>query len=775
MSNISCDIIIPIYNALDELKECVQSLVKYTNLRHHRIILINDCSPDENVGKYLNNLNNQNILVLHNDSNIGFVGTVNKGMSYSDRDVILLNSDTIVTENWLDKMVEVAYSNFSIATVTPLTNNGSICSVPNFLEDNTIPEGYTIDSFAAYIEKISLKEYPEIPTAVGFCMFIKRTVINEIGLFDDKTFGKGYAEENDFCCRVIEHGYKNVLDDHTFIYHKGSMSFKGEKLNLLKKNLDILNQRYPYYEQSVHDFIVKNPLKPIHDNIYLRLESSKFAHEVKGNILFVLHNFFDEPYNHPIGGTEYHVKDIVLSLENYNSYVIVTNGNEVVMKQYRDGRFIAKYNFPFSDPLTLKHFHHKEYSEIIQKIIGSFDISLVHIHHLIKHSFDIPYIAKKYNIKVLFTLHDYYLFCPKVNLLDENNNYCIDMRSEEKCSSCLRASYGFHTTFINKWREEVKKMLPLIDKFITPSEFTKQLFQSEYPIISDRIDAIPHGVIGLNNSEKNASFSNKKVWNIGFLGGLSPNKGSDLIYRLITKYSNKNLNWHLIGGLGDQRLNLINKENVIKHGEYKREELSDILEEIDLDLICLLSPWPETFSYTLSEAWLHNIPVLVTPMGALKERVEEVGGGWISDSIDLDDIIIKLNQILDMKEDEVLTVKRKIASYKFVNKHEMVQKYNGLYELFDANVPSINLTSFSSQDIVRAIKYYLPEDSLISENEYHNQVQKLEEELQKMRSTIGWKVLAKLRAKNSLILRLGKRAIYLFLKIRKTSMSRSNS
>ncbi|MBT2763310.1 glycosyltransferase [Paenibacillus sp. ISL-20] len=769
-----CDIVIPVYNALDELKECVESLIKHTDLNNNRIVIINDCSSDKNVSVYLNNLNNlsgDSIIVLNNTSNLGFVGTVNRGMSYSDSDVVLLNSDTIVTDSWLKKMQNVAYSDQTIATVTPLTNNGSICSVPVFLEDNEIPEGYSIDSFARFIEKISMKYFMEIPTAVGFCMYIKRNVINEVGLFDDKTFGKGYAEENDFCCRVIEHGYKNVLDDHTFIYHKGSMSFQGEKLELLKKNLEILNDRYPYYERNVHDFIVNNPLKPIHDNINIRKDLHKYFHE-NGNVLFVLHNFFDEPYNHPVGGTEYHVKDIVMGLKGYYAFVIVTNGYEIVMKQYFDGEFIAKYHFPFHNQLTLQHFHHKEYSEIIENIIKSFDITLVHIHHLQKHSFDVPYIAKKHDLKVLFTLHDYYLICPRVNLLDENNNYCLSMRSQQKCSACLRSSHGFHTVFINKWKQEVEKMLPYIDLYITPSHFTENLFKDEYPVISDRIMTIQHGSSNGSTPNRNDRADERKEWNIGFLGGLSPNKGSDLIYRLITKFPKKSIKWHLIGGLGDQRLNLINQENVIKHGEYKREELSGILDELELDLICLLSPWPETFSYTLSEAWAHNIPVLVTPMGALKERVIEVGGGWIADSMELDGIISKLNQIVENHNEEFMEVKTRISKYRFENKQEMVEKYLDIYSRYSVKINFNVEGGFLNRDIMLALKYYLPDTNFASSGEYSNQVQQLQNELQKMRSTIGWKVLNKLRDSDSIVLRVGKKVIYLFLRFKKRQFSK---
>lgn len=763
----SCDIIIPVYNAPLELKECVDSLLIHTELINNKIIIINDCSPDPKVNEYLHSISGiEGIIILQNEKNQGFVGTVNRGMEYSTNDVVLLNSDTVVTEKWLQQMKNVAYSDVDIATVTPLTNNGSICSVPNFLEDNSIPEGYTVDTFAHFIHQISLNAYPEIPTAVGFCMYIKRTIIEEIGLFDQETFGKGYAEENDFCCRVIEHGYRNVLDDSTFIFHKGSMSFQGEKLTLLSKNLKTLNERYPYYDKNVHDFIVRNPLKSIQDNIKLRLPFHKHYQNIKGNILFVLHNFFDENYNHPVGGTEYHVKDIISELKDYYAFVLVSNGNELVLKQYLNGDFIAKYHFPLKDSLSLQHFHHREYSDIVERILGSFEISLIHIHHLIKHSFDIPYIAHKNNIKVIMTLHDYYLICPRVNLLDENNQYCINIRSESKCTQCLHTSHGFHTPFINKWKEKVIEMTEYVDRFITPSDFTKGLFEHEFASMKGKVITIEHGVTFVDANIELSTHKEIEEWNIGFLGGLSANKGSELIYQLITKYPKDRVKWHLVGGLGDQRLNLLDQKNVVKHGEYKRAELGRIMKELNLDLICLLSPWPETFSYTLSEAWLHDIPVLVTPMGALQERVSTVGGGWISESTNLADVIKTLNDILANGQKGIHEVKNKIASYKYKTKLDMVQEYNRIYDNYSIPVQQLRQNVlFDNQDIVRALKYYLPNDSSVSVSEYHNQIQQLEAELTAMKSTIGWKVLNRLRSKNSWVLKLGKKGIFIALKI----------
>lgn len=762
-----CDIIIPVYNAPDELKECVDSLVKYTDLEQNRIIILNDCSPDPKISEYLETLSNVNgVSVVHNDENLGFVGTVNRGMRISISDVVLLNSDTIVTENWLIKIKDAAYSDQSIATVTPLTNNGTICSVPNFLEDNTLPEGFTIDSFANFIENISFREYPEVPTAVGFCMYIKRSAIDEIGLFDYETFGKGYAEENDFCCRVIEHGYKNIIADDTFIYHKGSMSFQGAKLDLLKKNLKTLNERYPYYEKNVHKFILSNPLSKIHENINNRLQSFKYSYQKKGNILFVLHNFFDEAYNHPVGGTEYHVKDIVMNLKGYNAFVMVSNSHEIVVKQYFDGELTCKYNFPLKTKLSLTHFRDRDYSNIVDNIIKSFNIGLIHIHHLIKHTFDIPFIAKKNNVKVLFTLHDYYLFCPKVNLLDENNEYCLEKRSESKCRNCLHSTYGFDTNFINKWKQQVKKMMENVDEFITPSKFTQILFENEFENVRGKISTIEHGVDINREFPKSKSFDQGKKLEVGFLGGIAPNKGSDLIYRLITSYPKDKVQWHIIGGLGDQKINLLEQQNLIKHGAYDRNNISGKLRDIRLDLICLLSPWPETFSYTLSEAWVNGIPVLVTPMGALQERVDIVKGGWVTESVKLEDIIEKLDEIYSMNNSEWNKIYNNINNYCHKNTKKMVSQYCEVYDKFISFNKYIENFAFN-KIIFKAIKYYLPaNDSGLSSEEHNNQILALQTELNGIRQTIGWKLLEKMRKENQTLLKWGKKVVYIALKFR---------
>ena len=215
------DIIIPIYNAFDFVKKCIETVIEHTDLTQHTLLLVNDKSTDERILPLLNSFikENQslNIILIDNKDNQGFVRTVNIGMQYSHHDVVLLNSDTEVTRNWLSKIQNCAYSKPAVATVTPLSNNATLASVPIFLAENTIPPGLSVEEYADIVEKCSMNLFPDIPTAHGFCMYIKREAIDDLGLFDEETFGKGYGEENDFSYRCLQAGYRHLLCDNTYI------------------------------------------------------------------------------------------------------------------------------------------------------------------------------------------------------------------------------------------------------------------------------------------------------------------------------------------------------------------------------------------------------------------------------------------------------------------------------------------------------------------------------------------------------------------------------
>ena len=348
-----CDIIIPIYNAYECLVECVSSVIKSTDLKQNGLILINDKSSDSRIMEYLKKVQTGNkdcnITILDNDENLGFVKTVNKGMKYSKNDVLLLNSDTEVSKGWLNKIIKCAYSSEDVATVTPFSNNATLVSIPNLLTRNEI-DGIDIEMYNEVLEDLSEQKYIELPTCHGFCLFIKRKVLNKIGYFDDKTFGRGYGEETDFSYRCLDYGYRHLLCDNTIVYHKESQSFKSERNKVIEEHMKIIYDRYPSYSLRTDNWLKNIPLKAYAKKIYYSL---KLRNNLP-NVLITIHN-----WDTNTGGTTLHVRDLINSLnDKYNFFILSKHPitDNYVLYSIIDGEendIILNNVFKFSDYKSL--------------------------------------------------------------------------------------------------------------------------------------------------------------------------------------------------------------------------------------------------------------------------------------------------------------------------------------------------------------------------------------------------------------------------------------
>jgi GT2 family glycosyltransferase/glycosyltransferase involved in cell wall biosynthesis len=764
------DIIIPVYNAYEDLVQCVSSIQSNFAGYKYRLIIINDSSPDSRITPYLNELavEDERILCLFNEINLGFVKTVNKGMSFSTNDVVLLNSDTIVTKGWLSKLVSCAYSSELIATVTPFTNNGTICSVPDFGQDNEIPEGFTIDSFAAMIEDISLRKYPVIPTAVGFCMFIKREVLEKVGLFDDESYSKGYGEENDFCCRVTEYGYNNVLDDATFVYHNGSMSFKDDKESLIVRNSEVLRAKFPYYFDRVNSFLASNLVFPLIENIKKQLAT--YSKITKKKVLFLTHNTVDEDWLFKRGGTEYHVYDLIQGIDEIEFYTLTTSGTRVLLKKFNNGSSV-NFNFFIDSPLEAHTFYQEKYREVLETIVQGFSIDLIHIHHLQRHTFDIFNVARQFGIPLFYTVHDYHFICPSILLLDYQGDYCYDSISLEKCSQCLYHKMGYGTPFREHWHKEVEKNLHKVNLIIFPSASPLEYFEREFNVkeLGVPYKIIEHGISEAKAIQKLAMdiAKEKRVFNIAFVGNFAKHKGSEIISDLIRKKSREfTINWYLIGEIHDRVLEELTNDHIYKIGAYKRENLSALLMELNIDLVCLLSTVPETFSYTLSESWSAGIPVLVNNRGALGMRVEHNETGWIVDNLSSTTIYEEIKKIHNSPE--IYEYVKENISKKDLQSNNTVQMatlYKNIYlQYINDNVHSFEL-SITERSRLNEVKYRGL--TLINNSNEHleRELQQREQQIQAIYNTLGWRFLNYLR-KNPVVGSSGKKILVNLLKLK---------
>ncbi len=265
----SIEIIIPVYNGMEYLPSLFKSVLRDGSVPY-RVIVVDDCSTDDRVVNYLRSLrvdhSNREIIVVRNDRNLGFVRSVNKGAALTSNHFIILNSDVEVPEHWIERMIYPMIIHENIASVTPCTNAGTISSFPDFLVDNALFENLPASVIDKAFSQVSAEEFVEAPTGVGFCMAFNRDVVRRIGMFDELTFGQGYGEENDWCQRAIKAGYKNVLINNLFVYHKHGGSFEGRKRkHLMTRNMRSLLRKHPKYLRDIHAFIRNDPQRLMRD------------------------------------------------------------------------------------------------------------------------------------------------------------------------------------------------------------------------------------------------------------------------------------------------------------------------------------------------------------------------------------------------------------------------------------------------------------------------------------------------------------------------------
>lgn len=259
------DIIIPVYNAYDALKNCLASVEKH-NAGADNVILINDASTDPRIKDLIHVFaSRNNWKVITHKVNLGFVKTANEGLRLSNGHSILLNSDTIVSKNWLKAFKQAILNCKDMATATAWSNNAEICSLPHFLQNNQIPQD--IDELSEIIYNNYLPQYPEIPTAVGFCMLITSQAKEKVGFLDEQHFGHGYGEENDYSLRADEQGMKNIICDNAYVVHLGNESFSDIGMKPGNETMNRLLEKHPDYLKLIQKYIEDDPAKEIRNKL----------------------------------------------------------------------------------------------------------------------------------------------------------------------------------------------------------------------------------------------------------------------------------------------------------------------------------------------------------------------------------------------------------------------------------------------------------------------------------------------------------------------------
>ncbi len=618
-SHAGIDIIIPVYQGQYETLQCLHSVLSSPCNITYELIVIDDASPDFELTEQLRKLANKGLFkLISNSTNQGFVHTVNRGMSlHKDRDVVLLNSDTEVYNDWLERLATAAYRNRLTGTVTPLSNNATICSYPRFLHDNPYPLEIGYADLDALNAKLNKDKQAEAPTGVGFCMYIKRECLDVVGLFDEEAFGRGYGEENDFCQRAIRAGWRNVIAADVFVRHWGACSFKGERAKRVQNALKIIDSRYPNYQNDVSAFIKTDPLserRRILDwNRLLLMRREK-------NILLINHNRG--------GGSERRVQEDIQRFINQGFGVFL-------LRPYPNKPKLGFISHPKIKSIPNLLPFHLDQTKTVIKLLKNLNITEIHTHSFVDFSSNAPehFIKAIDNLKLYLTanLHDYTVICPRINLADENGVYCGEP-DDTGCNKCLKERKSiFETTTINAWRTTQENILLKANKVIVPSGDVASRLQRYFPKLE--VNVAPHEIIPFSdNPIQHPKLKPNEKLRIIIIGAIGKLKGYDVI-RACAKHAKRNalpLEFILMGYCMNDRI--MEEAGVEITGQYQDSEALDVLNSLNPHVVWLPSLWPETYSYTLSIALQANLPVFAFDIGAIAERLVQFDRAkWLMD------------------------------------------------------------------------------------------------------------------------------------------------
>lgn len=257
-------VIIPVYNALEDVKNLLASLEKNFSFNLGQVILINDCSNKE-TSDFLSIFcqKNTKFRLIINEENLGFVKTCNKGLRIANSEiVVLLNSDTIVPKNFAEKIIKCFKSDKNIGLASPISSSSNAYYI-------NLREGVSIEEMNTRLEARHKRKYPMLPEAEGFCFCIRKEVITSQGYLDE-IYGKGYHEEVDYSYRALTNGWKIVLIEDLYVYHKSMASFGNEQREKqLEKNNNVFYSRWEGFRQKYKEkHKIINPVIEIEHEIF---------------------------------------------------------------------------------------------------------------------------------------------------------------------------------------------------------------------------------------------------------------------------------------------------------------------------------------------------------------------------------------------------------------------------------------------------------------------------------------------------------------------------
>lgn len=672
-------IAIPVYDGVDDVVRCITSVLDRTpaTVEGHpvSIVVIDDASPDpamvSALAQALDRPSAAPARLDHHEQNQGFVASVNAAFAATGGDVVLVNADTVVTDGWLDRLAGLA-NRPGVATVTPLTNNGSICTVPDAVIEAFDLDGEDprIDECAAFVTAHTVAAAPEVITGVGFCMYVTREALDVAGSFDEAAYGRGYGEEVDFCVRATRLGFRHLVDDATFVWHRGGASFGEERHARMQEASAFLRRRFRFFRdvnraERAHD--------PLEIPFTALVQGLATRDPDRPSVLHVLHGPLDAP-----GGTEEHVVALIRELaDEFDATLLypVESGFVVeVLGRTRQGDPVHERHLLPGSSRWVTETHDPVAAEALATCLDLFPPDAVHIHSFNGHSLAPLEVLAAVDGPVVSFMHDPYLGCPHYSLLYRNRAACGIPDDLDVCARCLPETEQRDLGQLQAFRAYVREHQGTVDRWVFASQSAVDQLLRVYDLGPDRVDLIEHSpTIPDERRRLDPHVVHDEPLRVAFVGRGWVKKGLRTVNLLADAVAGTGIEVHHFGQLVDDA-----SRHLRAHGRYENEALPELLHRAGISIVLLPGPTPETFGLVMSEAIIAGIPIIGASYGALGERIRRDGVGWTFDPDDPDELVDLVHR-LDANRHEILRAAARTADVTFTTTAEIATRYAARY------------------------------------------------------------------------------------------------
>ncbi|MBB2169743.1 glycosyltransferase [Gluconacetobacter aggeris] len=606
-------VIIPVYRGYEVTRTCITLVLQHRGA-NERVVIINDCSPDERITAFLDTLATlDGVTVLTNARNGGFTFSSNRGLRAVERDedAILLNSDTLPPPHWIDALRRTVYRAADIGTATPLSNAATIFSYPSADGQNPVPSYEEVIETAEQLAACGCDALIDVPTAHGYCMYIRAECLHQTGLLREDVFAQGYGEENDFSRRAAALGWRHVACLETFVGHAEGQSFSAVKSDLVRRNLAILNGLHPGYDRMVQEWLARDPLGAFRRD----LDLARLRHAIAGRPVVALLTHDRQ------GGVQRFVTE--RARDN-----LAAGHVPLVVSPHRAGNGAKDAGWrviPFL-PEDYPNITLPRQGAELHTLLRALGCDRIEIHSYIGAGIrDVHWVSRS-GIDYAVYLHDYSWFCPRITLVSHNNLYCGEP-ARDVCQRCI-ADLGP----LNSDDAPLDLLRDLSDDLFRRAGAIIASCQD----VADRYRRHIDAPITLGQWEppvptRPATFLPKapdEIRRILLIGAIGIEKGYNILLALARHVADHALpmRFVIIGYTCDDA-RLLATGVVEITGRYGEHELAALIRRHPCDWGFLPAIWPETWSYILTEFWRQNVPVITFDIGAPAARIRATGTG----------------------------------------------------------------------------------------------------------------------------------------------------